>query len=384
VTRTVITNGSVLRYPGRQFERGDLVIEGERITSAVICGSPVTADDAQIDASDLFIVPGFIDLQINGIGGVDFSTEPERIVEAAALLPRYGVTSFLPTIVSSPASIIERAKAAVAELLAQPLLRHARPLGLHLEGPFLNPSRGGAHQLAHLRTPSLAAIETWLPSNGVALVTLAPELPGSALVVRTLIDRGVTVFAGHTDASASQMRAALSNGVRGLTHLFNAMPSIHHRDPGPVVVVLTDSSAVAGLIVDGVHVDPLMVDFAYRHLGPERTLLVSDATAAAAMPEGSYRLGDLDVEADSSSVRLPSGVLAGSVLTLDVAVRNLMAYAGCTMAEAVQCATSAPAQVLGRSDVGFLKPGAYADIVGLDSQGHVALTLIGGNVSFVR
>ena len=362
------------------FVSGDLVIDGDRI--AQFGGIYDSQDRAvrRIDATGLFVVPGYIDLQINGIGGVDFSTEPERMSEAASILPRFGVTSFLPTIVSSASSIVARAQDAVAAKATKP--GQARALGLHLEGPFLNPARAGAHEQRHLLMPSLELIETWSPEQGVTLVTLAPELPGGNEVIRALTSRRVITFAGHTEADAEQMRRAFDDGVTGVTHLFNAMPPLHHREPGPIGVALKDARAVAGLIADGVHVDPTVVALAFRLLGPDRTLLVSDSVAAAAMPPGKYRLGSVDVIADVSSVRLSNGVLAGSVLTLDAAVRNLMKFTGCSLAEAVRCATSTPARVLQRTDIGSLQPGSLADIVGLDAEANVVFVVINGELAW--
>ena len=241
---------------------------------------PAPAGTPILDLDGAVVVPGFVDLQINGGHGIDLAAEPERLGELAALLPRYGVTAFCPTIVSSPPGIVERALAAWRDWTGGgEAPGHAVPLGLHLEGPMLSPRRRGAHAERHLRLPSPDVIDGWSPAAGVALVTLAPELPGALDVVATLVERGVVVAAGHTDASSAEMEAAVAAGVTMVTHLYNAMRPFDHRDPGPVGAALAGAVPVAGLIADGVHVDPVAVAAAWRALGPGWLALVTDAAS---------------------------------------------------------------------------------------------------------
>jgi N-acetylglucosamine-6-phosphate deacetylase len=350
-------------------------------------GDPSPATWPRLDAAGLLVVPGFVDVQCNGAAGVDISTEPERLWEVAAALPRWGVTAWLPTIVTSPASTRARALAALRSgppggASVPPL---ATPLGLHFEGPFLAPERRGAHPAEELRPadPALVADEGWTRDSGVALVTLAPELPRALDVVRPLVAAGVVVSAGHSSASADQATAAVDAGVTAVTHLFNAMAPLHHRDPGLVGVALTDERLSVGAIADGLHLHPAAVALAARALG-ERLCLVTDAVAALGMPAGRVPLGALEAFATDNGVRLADGTLAGSDLSLDRAVRNLMAFAGVGLPAAVAAVTTSPAALLGLDDRGTISPGAVGDLVVLDPAGHVVATVIGGRVAFDR
>jgi N-acetylglucosamine-6-phosphate deacetylase len=261
----------------------------------------------------------------------------------------------------------------------------AVPLGLHLEGPFLAPERRGAHPLSLLGAPDLGlvAAEGWTRDAGVAMVTLAPELAGALEVVRALTAAGVVVSAGHSSATTEQARAAIDVGVTWVTHLFNAMAPLHHRDPGLVGVALTDERVRVGAIADGVHLHPATVALAARALG-DRLCLVTDAVAALGMPGGPMALGAMEAFASSDGVRLADGTLAGSDLSLDRAIRNLVAFAGVSLAEAVASVTSAPAAVLRLTDRGVIAPGAVGDVVLLDPGGGVVATVVGGTVAHDR
>ena len=348
---------------------------------------PAPPVDAWLDATGLVVAPGFVDLQCNGAVGVDLTSEPERLGEVARALVRWGVTAWLPTIVTAPPTARRRALAALAS-------HHdpaaATPLGLHLEGPFLAPERRGAHDAAHLAPPSTTVVEDerWGAGEGVALVTLAPELPGALDVIRSLVERGVVVSAGHSSATAAEARAAIDAGITWVTHLFNAMAGLHHREPGLAGVALADQRLRVGLIADGLHVDPAVVRVAASALG-HRLTLVSDAAAALGVPPERWMAGGragrvgtqaVTVSAVDGSVRLPDGTLAGSTLALDRAVRNLMAYAGVDLATAVRAVTEAPAAVLGRADRGVIAPGAVGDLVVLTPAGEVVATVVGGRV----
>jgi N-acetylglucosamine-6-phosphate deacetylase len=332
----------------------------------------------------LIAAPGYIDLQLNGAFGFDFTAEPGSIWEVAARLPRYGVTAFLPTIITAPLETAARAQDALRR--GPPAgFAGALPLGLHLEGPFLNPARRGAHNPEHLRLPSLEAVETWSPGDGVRLVTLAPELPGALAVTRRLRERGVVVSAGHSLATLAEARAGFEAGITAGTHLFNAMPPLDHREPGLAGALLADPRATFGLIADGVHVHPAMAALAWRAGGPNRLALVTDAMAALGRPPGDYRLGDRMVRVDETSARLADGRLAGSILSLDQAVRNLIRFTGCAPAEAIRAATEAPARLLGLpGERGRIAPGAVADLVLLTPELQVAATLVAGEVLWER
>jgi N-acetylglucosamine-6-phosphate deacetylase len=254
------------------------------------------------------------------------------------------------------------------------------PIGLHLEGPMLNERRKGAHDGRWLRSPSPDVIEGWSRASGVAMVTLAPELPGALDVVRALRAQGVVVAAGHTDATEDEFVAGVEAGITAVTHLFNAMRPFGHRDPGPVGVTLARDDVVAGLIVDGVHVAPTAVAAAGKALGPDRLMLVTDAVAALGLRPGPVQLGSIAAIAGLSGVRTAEGTLAGSTLSMDRAVRNLVAVTGCSLGEAVKCASTTPAALLGDSSRGRLEPGRRGDVVVLSPEGFVVATVVAGEV----
>ena len=333
-----------------------------------------------VDATGCSVLPGFVDVQINGAVGVDLTNEPSRIAEVAAFLPACGVTSFLPTVITAPP---ERTAAAIATIGRwQAGEGEARSLGLHLEGPFLSRQRSGAHPRQHLCAPSVTAVAGWRSDRGVAMVTLAPELPGALDVVARLVAAGVVVCAGHTEAGPHELALARRAGVTGVTHLFNAMGPMSARAPGAAGATMSDPSLIAGLIVDGLHVDPAMVAVAWRALGPQRVALVTDAMAALGLPDGPSVIGDTAVVVDERGVRTADGVLAGSVLRFDTALRNLVAFTGCNLAEASLAASTTPARLVGRHDVGRLAPGCAADVVVLDEHLDVVVTIVGGVVAF--
>ncbi|MEM1335874.1 MAG: N-acetylglucosamine-6-phosphate deacetylase [Actinomycetota bacterium] len=371
----------------------DLTVQGARVVlpngvahvdvsidNGVISGIGATTGDRPgrtIDATGMIVTAGLVDLQCNGAGGSDFTGDPSSIAAAARVLPQFGVTAFLPTIVTAPASA---RRAAIAELRA-PVADAARPLGLHFEGPAISADHLGAHDGRFRTEPTelCAEVDEWI-AGGVQMVTLAPELDGAIELVATLSDAGVTVSAGHTAMTPTDLAAAKRAGLRSVTHLFNAMAPFGHRSPGPVGAVLGDDDIVAGLICDGVHVDPLAVRAAWRALGPGRVALVSDASAPLGRPYGRFRLGRRELMHDESGVRTLDGTLAGSALPLDRAIRHLRDFAGCDWADAVRAATSVPADLLGRADLGRITLGAAGDIVVFDDALHPRLVVIGGQV----
>jgi N-acetylglucosamine-6-phosphate deacetylase len=377
--------GISLHTPGASLENGELLTSGGLIGYAGPLRDSTAANSSQtIDGGGAYLAPGFIDLQINGAFGSDFTTDPASIWEVGAQLPQYGVTAFLPTVVTSPA---EKLRAARAVVSAGPPAgyRGARVLGLHVEGPFINPEKKGAHNPAHIRPPDPALYADFSPENGVRLVTLAPEMPGAGAVIEMLVRSGVVVSAGHSAATYEQAREAFDGGVRYATHLFNAMTEYHQHRPGLVGAVLDDERLMAGLINDGVHVHPAVVRMLLRVLGPERLTLVTDAIGALGRPPGDYMLGDFPVVVDETSVRLHDGTLAGSVLSADQAVRNLIAFTGCSLGEAVRTMTLNPARLLGlEAETGQLDAGLRADLVLLSEQLEVLLTVVDGEIVYVN
>ena len=362
---------------------GALLTAGARIAALGPAAHVPRPPDARVlDGAGHLLAPGFLDLQLNGAFGYDFTADPASIWAVGARLPRSGVAAFLPTIISSSPATIAAAQA-VMRAGPPPGYRGATALGLHLEGPFLNPVRRGAHDPAYLRPPDPVLAAGWSPATGVRLVTLAPELPGALDLVRALVARGVVVSAGHSAATLAEARAGFAAGISYGTHLFNAMPPLHHRAPGLAGALLTDPRPTVGLIADGVHLDPALVALVWRAKGPRHLNLVTDAIAALDMPPGVYRIGDRAVHVDGTAARLPDGTLAGSLLSLDQAVRNLVAWTGADPAAAVATVTAVPADLLGLGGGrGRLAPGAAADLVLLTPDLRVATAIVGGEVAY--
>lgn len=352
---------------GDVLVRGDVRVEEGRIAAVGV----VPAGASGLAA------PGFVDLQVNGFGGVDFlAAEPPDYRTAGAALAATGVTAYLPTFITSPDDAYDHAAAAAAaaRVVARP---GPRVLGVHLEGPFLSPRWPGAHDPRHLQAPSPALIERLERAGPIALVTLAPELAGALELIEALVARGIVVSCGHSDADADLAHAAFDAGARAITHLHNAHRRCGHRDPGLGGVALVRPQVTVQVIVDGVHLAP-EVAYAAFLTARERFCLVTDAMAAAGLGDGRYRLGSRDVEVEGMTARLVDGTLAGSVLTMDAAVRNLVTL-GASEVQALLAATRAPARLLARPSLGVLAPGVPADIVVLDDGLEVRATLVDGH-----
>ena len=377
-----ITNATI-HTPDRIVERASVVVDGGRIVAiGPEAGTPVPADARHIDAGGGILAPGFTDLQLNGAFGHDFTADPATIWQVAAGLPRYGVTAFLPTIITSPLEQVEAGMRVVREGRPKDF-RGAAPLGLHVEGPFLNPKKKGAHNQQYLRLPTPEAVAGWSPASGVRLVTMAPENPGALDVIRALTARGVVVSTGHSMATYDEAVAGFDAGARYGTHLFNAMPALGHRDPGLPGALLSDSRMTVGFIADGVHTHRSIIALVWRMLGARRMSLVTDAMAALGMPPGSHRLGDYDVIVDATSCRLADGTLAGSILELDQALRNLIEITGCTLGDALETMTTTPARLLGlEAERGRIAPGFVADMVLLSPELRVQTTIASGEVVY--
>ena len=317
-------------------------------------------------------VPGFVDLQVNGFGGVDFAAADATGYKTAgdALLDS-GVTAFQPTLITAPEQDLI---AALREVPAEPA--GPRILGVHLEGPFLSPNRLGAHPAASRRDPDRALLERLLAAGPVGYMTLAPELDGALELVDLLHERGIVVSCGHSDASAEQAAAAFDRGVGTVTHLFNAMRPLGHRDPGIAGAALVRDDVTVQVILDGHHLAEETAKVVWR-TAAGRVALVTDAIAAAGVGDGSYRLGEVDVEVRDGVARRGDGVLAGSVVTMIEAVRNLHAL-GAPLVDAVAAATSIPARVVRRPELGVLRQGGEADIVVLDDGLEIRRVLRAG------
>jgi N-acetylglucosamine-6-phosphate deacetylase len=342
-----------------------VLVTGGLVTE-VAGGPPPREPDLALGSGHL--VPGLIDLQVNGCFGVDLAGVDvagwERVVRR---LPETGTTAFLPTFVSAPLAELGGALRFASVFAADPPAG-ARVLGVHQEGPFLAPGRAGAHRREWIVPPSPAAVADLLAAGAGVLrvVTLAPEVAGGLAAVADLVAAGIVVSIGHSDATARQVAAAADAGARMVTHLFNAQRPLHHREPGVAGQALADPQLTCGLIADCCHVAAEVCAIAFA-AAPGRICLVTDAAAPAGMPPGRYRLGGETVEVrpgEGQPPRLADGTLAGSVLRMDRAVANMVA-AGVGLAEAVAAATRIPADLIGRPDLGRLTPGAAADLAWL-------------------
>ncbi len=372
--RTLVISGQTLLPEGR-FSEATVHVE----QSVIVRITPGLDPAADISTTG-YIAPGFIDLQVNGAYGSDFSTDGRAVAEVAARLPETGVTSFLPTIITSSFEAYPRLLSQVRE--ASQNVRGARPLGVHLEGPYLNPVRKGAHNPAFLRAPNVDEMSRWA-DDSVRIVTLAPELGGALDAIRMLRGKGIVVSAGHSNATFEEAMAGFEAGITWGTHLFNAMSALGHREPG-LPGALLSSSIPCGLIADGIHVHPAMVGLAYRTKGASGITLITDAMEAMGMPPGCYRLSDRQVIVDATSARLEDGTLAGSILKLDQAARNMIEFTGCSPAEALMMASATPARVLNLTRKGCIVIGSDADLVVLDESLHVTHTVVAGHIVFER
>jgi len=363
-----------------------LVAEGKIVEITVQQARPVPAGTQTLDLGDSVIAPGYIDLHIHGSAGFDVMDDSADALPAIErLLARHGVTGYYPTTVTAPLDTTLRALGRLADAIElrthadKTAERRACPLGIHLEGPFISHTRKGVHPAAHLLPPRVETFERfWQATRGhVRMMTIAPELEGAAEVIVEAARRGVCVSLGHSDADFDAAERGVAAGARHATHTFNAMRPLDHRDPGILGAVLTDSRLSADIIADGVHLDPAIVKLFAHAKGLEQTVLITDATAATGMPDGRYHLGSLEVEVKDGRC-MADGRLAGSVLTMDRAIRNLSRFAGWSLSHAVAAASRNPARIAGFANKGFLAAGADADFVVLNSAGEVLRTFVGG------
>ena len=358
------------------------VLLGDGAIADVDREGSLLADEADevYEYPDSLILPGFVDLQVNGAFGVDVASEPDRIADLSRALLGTGTTAYLPTVISSPESLYEQTLPAIGRITGGPQ-DGAEVLGVHLEGPFVNPDKRGAHAAAHVARPNPALLARLLDLGPVRMMTLAPELPGARPLVEGAASRGVVVCAGHSDAGFGLAYGAFDGLVGGVTHLFNAMSPIHHREPGLPGAAFAHPRVSCGIIADGHHVHPEMVGLAFRMLGPDRMCLVTDAIAAAGAPAGEYRLATRTVHSDGGVPKLGSGAIAGSVLTMVEAFRNILAFTGCTLPEAARMASTGPARLLGEDRrKGRLVPGYDADVTVLSPDLSVEAVWRGGRL----
>ena len=347
------------------------------------------ATNGTLDFAEAMLAPAFFDVHIHGAAGHDvMEADPEALSAIGGFLAAHGTGSYLATTVTAPLDATLRAVSGLAKLIEKPELLEggqatARPVGIHLEGPFLSHAKCGVQPAEHLLAPDIAIFNRLIEAaeGHIRLMTVAPELAGAIELIAHATARGVRVSLGHSNASAAETRAAIAAGAVSATHTFNAMRPLDHRGPGILGTVLTDDSLFAELIADGIHVAPEMVKLWWRAKGAERAILVTDAISAAGMPDGEYQLGDFTVQVAEGRATA-RGVLAGSVLTLDRAFTNFMAFTGAPIEQALRLLTVNPAAMIElEGEVGSLKVGQTADIVAVDAAGRLLKSIVAGRIS---
>jgi N-acetylglucosamine-6-phosphate deacetylase len=368
-------NGKILTDAGIENGRTLLVRDGR--IEAIVGAREVVGPDRTFDLNGQLLIPGFIDAQVNGGGGVLFNDSPdvESIAAIGSAHRRFGTTGFLPTLISDDLSVVARAIDAVRNAIAKGV---PGVLGIHIEGPFLNNERRGVHDGTKLRTLDTDAVNLLATRHGgVTLVTLAPECTTPA-IIRALSDAGVIVSAGHTNATYEQLQPAFAAGLRGFTHLFNAMSPMTSREPGAVGAALANADSWVGLIVDGHHVHPEVLKIALRAKRRDRFMLVSDAMPSVGAAVKEFRIQGRLITVDGSRIVDDEGRLAGAHLDMASAVRNTVEMLGVQLADALRLASANPAAFLKLGDVGRIAPGQRANLALVDEELNVSSTWIDG------
>jgi len=380
---SVIKNGTVIT-PSRTIKNGVVIFEDGKITAVGGESDVKMPKGAKVmDASGKTVAPGFIDIHIHGGGGrAVMEGSYEAINEIAKFVASHGTTAFLPTTVSAPRDDLLKAVRAVKKAMERGT-EGAEVLGAHLEGPFINPEKRGAHDAEYVRLPSPNEIKELLEaaSHTVKIVTLAPEVNGSKELIKELRKHGIVASVGHSNATYREAVDAVKLGVTHAAHAFNEMRSFHQREPGVLGTVLVHDELTAELISDNIHVHPVAMKLLVRTKGTDKVVLVTDAIQAAGMPDGKYKLGKQDVIVKKGVCRLESGELAGSTLTMDNAVRNTMKSVGISLRTAIKMATTNPTVAISvDKNKGSLEPGKDADIAIIDDEVNVYMTIVKGKV----
>lgn len=362
---------------------GTLLCQHDHIAAVAAADWQTPSDARLFDFDDGFILPGLLDLQVNGAGGRDvMEATPAALAAVAQTLARQGTTAFLPTVTTNTTAAITNALATIAACTG-PQADGATILGSHLEGPYLHPAYQGAHPPAQVRRPDPAEFEHFLAAAAgtLRLLTLAPEQEGALPLIQRAREMAVTVSVGHSAAEGEAYAAGRRAGVTLATHLFNAMLPLHHRRPGLVGAILGDDTIRPGLIADGIHVEPSVTTLAARLIGPERLILVSDAMSALGLPDGRYEIAGGTAEVVNGAPRRPDGTLAGAATPLLTCLRNLIEWTGWPLPTAVRTATLNPAEAIGLADrYGRLAPGYTADLLVVDAAWQVQLVIVAGRV----
>lgn len=384
--RTVITAGTLFT-PLESIASPVVVLEDQRVVSVHSREHvEVPACTRRFDFPQMIVAPGLIDIHIHGNAGYDVMEADEAGLRALQRdMAKHGVTGYLPTTVSAPEDRILRALERLGKAIdTNEGSEGACPLGIHLEGPFISHAKRGVHPPETLLQPSPDRLDRFRQASGgtIRVMTIAPELPGAVDTIEHARKLGIRSSLGHSDATFSQTDMGIVAGANHATHTFNAMRPLDHREPGILGAVLSDDRVTADIIADGIHVDPSMVKLFLAAKGEERAILITDAISATGMGDGHYKLGGLDVEVRGDRCEF-QGRLAGSVLTLDRAVRNVMSFAGWKLQQAVRLATYNPAILLGLAEKkGSIAPGRDADLIILTPEGKVVQTFLRGDLTY--
>jgi N-acetylglucosamine-6-phosphate deacetylase len=380
--KTVVTAEKL--WDGAQSHDNPLVIiEDGNISSIATRESAAQPTDARVlDFPGATLASAFFDVHIHGAAGHDvMEATPPALDAMSRFLAARGTGTYLATTVTAPLDATLRSLAALAQIISKPATPgRARPLGIHLEGPFLSHEKRGVQPAEHLLAPDIGTFDRLFDAaeGHARLMTLAPELPGAAALAEHATKRGVRVSVGHSNATAAETRAAIEAGAVSATHTFNAMRALDHREPGILGTVLTTDQLYSELICDGVHTTPEIVRLWWKAKGPERAILVTDAMSAAGMPDGEYQLGGFAVHVANGRATA-GGVLAGSVLTLDRALENFVEFTGASVNQGLRLLAANPAAMTGFSEqTGSLTIGQRADLVAVDASGKLLGSLIGG------
>ena len=375
-----ITNAKIADEHGKLIEVEISILEGR--IAQVLSDPGRSADGGEIvDLQGAILSSGWIDLQINGAFGCDFTSDPDSIWQVGARLPESGVTGFLPTIISAGYETYQKA---IETLKKGPPKgwSGAIPLGWHFEGPFLNLEKKGAHNPDFLHLPDAAFIKNWSRANGVWLVTMAPELDPAGDTTARLISDGIVLSAGHTAATMAEMQRAVEAGFTAVTHLFNAMTALDHRNPGIIGEIFVNDRVYAGLIADGIHVHPRMIEITWKLISSQRMVLVTDAVGAMGFAPGTYEQGGLEIVVTEEAARLKNGTLAGSVLRMDQALRNMMRFTRSNVEQILPALGANQARLLKMPDSGEIKPGYRANLTAVDPSGRVTMTMVDGKILY--
>jgi N-acetylglucosamine-6-phosphate deacetylase len=389
--KAILLKGIKIYTEGKWIENGYIKIKDQKITELGQANNLTVPKDFEVIDLPLQYkaVPGFIDVHIHGANGSDTMDSTKEALETIAqALPGEGTTSFLATTMTQEEKQIEKAVVNAGEYIKS----HQTPgkaeiLGIHLEGPFVNPKKAGAQPVQYIIEPSLELFKKWEQLSGqtIKLVTLAPEQPGGLEMVRYLKTNGIIASIGHTDATYDEVLNAIDAGANHVTHLYNQMRGLHHREPGVVGAAFLKEELKAELIVDGVHVHPEMVKLAYKQKGKTGLILITDSMRAKCLKNGHYDLGGQDVTVQNGKAVLSDGTLAGSILKLGKGVKNIMAFTGCGLEDAVEMAAVNPAKQLNVFDrKGTISEGKDADLVILDENFDVYMTVCRGQVAYLK